>query len=295
MAAPTLLPPSAGAPARIVRIGLVQQRWHPDPAKHAQALRRGVLTAAQRGAQLICLQELSLHRYFADAKDPACFALAETLGDGPTSALCSRLAVEAGAFVVGSLFEQAAGRYFNTAVVFDLQGNLVGYTRKQHIPSGSGYHEDFYFEAGDSDYPVHDLGFIRLAIPTCYDQWFPELARIYALKGAELIVYPTAIGSEPDYPDFDTQPCWQTVMRGHAIANGIFIAAVNRISNEGVVNFYGSSFVCDPLGRLLARAPRHRPAVITADLDFAVMTFWRRLFPLLHQRRPDCYGQLIAQ
>jgi len=295
MAAPTLLPPSAGAPARIVRIGLVQQRWHPDPAKHAQALRRGVLTAAQRGAQLICLQELSLHRYFADAKDPACFALAETLGDGPTSALCSRLAVEAGAFVVGSLFEQAAGRYFNTAVVFDLQGNLVGYTRKQHIPSGSGYHEDFYFEAGDSDYPVHDLGFIRLAIPTCYDQWFPELARIYALKGAELIVYPTAIGSEPDYPDFDTQPCWQTVMRGHAIANGIFIAAVNRIGNEGVVNFYGSSFVCDPLGRLLARAPRHRPAVITADLDFAVMTFWRRLFPLLHQRRPDCYGQLIAQ
>jgi len=295
MSAPTPSPSSAVASARTVRISLVQQRWHPDPAKHAQALRRGVLTAAQRGAQLICLQELSLHRYFADAKDPAQFALAETVGDGPTSALCSRLAIEAGACVVGSLFERANGRYFNTAVVFDPRGNLIGQTRKQHIPSGSGYHEDYYFEPGDSEYPVHDLGFIRLATPTCYDQWFPELARIYALKGAELIVYPTAIGSEPDYPGLDTQPCWQTVMRGHAIANGIFIAAVNRIGNEGIVNFYGSSFICDPLGRLLARAPRHRPAVITADLDFAVMAFWRRLFPLLHQRRPHCYGQLIAQ
>jgi len=279
---------------RKVRIGLVQQRWYPDPAKHAQALRRGALTAAQRGAQVICLQELTLHRYFADVRDPACFALAEPVGEGPTSALCSRLAVESGAYVIGSLFERADGRYFNTAVVFDPQGNLIAHTRKQHIPSGSGYHEDYYFEPGDSNYPVHDLGFIRIATPTCYDQWFPELARIYALKGAELIVYPTAIGSEPDHPGFDTRPCWQTVMCGHAIANGIFIVAVNRVGNEGVVNFYGSSFVCDPLGRLLTRAPRHRPAVLVAELDFSVMTFWRQLFPLLRQRQPGCYRQLTG-
>ncbi len=286
--------PTDSSPARAVRIGLVQQRWHPDSTKHAHALRRGVLTAAQRGAQIICLQELTLHRYFADSRDPACFALAEPIGDGPTSALCRALAAEAGAYIVGSLFERAGGRYFNTAAVFDPRGNLVGYTRKQHIPSGSGYHEDYYFEPGDSDHPVHDLGCVRLAIPTCYDQWFPELARIYALKGAELIVYPTAIGSEPDFPKLNTQPCWQMVMRGHAIANGVFIAAVNRVGNEGVVHFYGSSFVCDPMGRLLARAPRHRPAVLVATLDFGVMAFWRRLFPLLHQRQPGVYRQLVA-
>ncbi|GIV85375.1 MAG: hypothetical protein KatS3mg052_2382 [Candidatus Roseilinea sp.] len=219
--------------APVIRIGLVQQRWHADPLRHAQALRRGVLTAADRGAHLIGLQELTLHRYFADAKDPARFALAEPLGDGPTSALCSRLARESGAFVVGSLFERADGRYFNTAVIFDPRGHLFGFTRKQHIPRGSGYHEDYYFAPGDSDYPVHDLGFIKIAVPTCYDQWFPEMARICALKGAELILYPTAIGSEPDFPGFDTQPRWQTVMIAHAIANGVFVAAVNRTGDEG--------------------------------------------------------------
>lgn len=280
--------------SRIVRIGLVQQRWRADPRRHAEALRRSTLAAAARGAQLICLQELTLHRYFADVRDRALFALAEPLDDGPTGALCSRLAAEAGAFVVGSLFERAGEHYFNTAVVFDPQGRRVGFTRKQHIPRGSGYHEDFYFCPGDSDYPVHDLGFIKLAVPTCYDQWFPELARIYALKGAELIVYPTAIGSEPDYPLFDSQPRWRTMMLAHAIANGVFVAAVNRTGDEGVVRFYGSSFVCDPTGAVLAQAPRHKPAVVIADLDFRVMAFWRALFPLLEQRQPHTYCALTA-
>ena len=287
--------PSAEKPGhRTIRIGLVQQRWHAEASRHAQAMRRGVLAAAARGARLICLQELTLHRYFADEKDPARFSLAEPLGDGPTSALCSKLAGESGAFVVGSLFERSAGRYFNTAVIFDPRGNLFGFARKQHIPRGSGYHEDYYFEPGDSDYPVHDLGFVKLAVPTCYDQWFPELARIYALKGAELIVYPTAIGSEPDFPGFDTQPRWQAMMVAHAIANGVFVAAVNRVGDEGMVRFYGSSFVCDPTGRVIARAPRSRPAVLVADLDFAAMTFWRDLFPLLQQRQPHTYRTLTG-
>ncbi|MDW8395165.1 MAG: nitrilase-related carbon-nitrogen hydrolase [Anaerolineae bacterium] len=282
---------------RHVRIALVQQRWHPDPKKHVAALRRSAHRAAEQNAQLIALQELTLHRYFGDVMDRALFALAEPLGDGPTSALCCALARETGAFIVGSLFERAGDsshpRYFNTAVVFDPRGNLCGFTRKQHIPSGTGYEETFYFEPGDSDYPVHDLGFIRLATPTCYDQWFPELARIYALKGAELIVYPTAIGSEPNYPSFDTQPQWRTVMLGHAIANGVFIAAVNRTGREAMVTFYGSSFVCDPTGRILAQAPRSRPAVVVADLDFSVMAFWRALFPLLKQRQPATYRALL--
>ncbi len=287
---------------RVVRIGLVQERWHADPRRHAQALRRGVLHAAAQGAQIICLQELTLHRYFGDVKDPALFALAEPLEDGPTSALCRALAKESGAYVVGSLFEcgkplrranrATAAHYYNTAVIFAPDGSLVGFTRKQHIPRGTGYEEEFYFEPGDSNYPVHDLGLIKLAVPTCYDQWFPEVARIYALKGAELIVYPTAIGSEPDFPRFDSQPRWQTVMQAHAISNGIFVAAVNRTGQETMVRFYGSSFVCDPTGVILAQAPRNRSAVVVADLDFGVMEFWRKLFPLLEQRHPETYRPL---
>lgn len=290
-------------PSRRIRIGLVQQRWRPDPKQHATALRRGVMQAAAQGAQLIALQELTLHRYFGDVQDPELRTLAEPLGEGPTSALCRELARESGAFVIGSLFERGEplrrrardghAHYYNTAVIFAPNGDLVGFTRKHHIPSGTGYEETFYFEPGDSDYPVHDLGFIKIAVPTCYDQWFPELARIYALKGAELIVYPTAIGSEPDFPRFDTQPLWQLMMQAHAIANGLFVAAVNRVGNEGTVRFYGSSFVCDPTGKILAQAPRHRPAVIVTDLDFGVMDFWRKLFPLLDQRRPQTYRWLL--
>lgn len=288
---------------RIVRIGLVQQRWHPDPAKHAVALRRGVMQAAAAGARLICLHELTLHRYFGDAMDKALFALAEPVEGGPTGALCAALARESGACVVGSLFERGEPlkrarrtgipHFYNTAVIYDARGKLAGFTRKQHIPRGAGYEETFYFEPGDSGYPVHDLGFIKLAVPTCYDQWFPELARICALKGAELIVYPTAIGSEPDHPTFDSQPRWRAMMVAHAIANGVFVAAVNRTGQEKLVRFYGSSFICDPTGAIVAQAPRHRPAVVVGDLDFAVLAFWRRLFPLVEQRHPQTYRSMI--
>jgi len=288
--------------ARTVRIGLVQERWRADPAKQAEALRTGVLKASGQGAQLVCLQELTLHRYFGDVMDKALFSLAEPLGAGPTSALCGALAKEAGVFVAGSLFEKGEPlkkarrtgipHFYNTAVIFDPTGKLVGFTRKQHIPRGTGYEETFYFEPGDSAYPLHDLGFIKLAIPTCYDQWFPEMARICALKGAELIVYPTAIGSEPNFPKFDSQGRWQTMMVAHAIANGVFVAAVNRTGSEGMIRFYGSSFVCDPTGTILAQAPRNKPAVIVADLDFAVFDFWRGLFPLLAQRHPETYQAL---
>ena len=290
----------------MVKVGLVQESWRRDAAAHAQALWRGVQDAAAQGAQLVCLQELTLHRYFGDVKDPALFEWAEPLETGPTSRLCKQWAKQAGAFVVGSLFERAVSdgktHYFNTAIVCAPDGHLAGFTRKQHIPRGAGYNEDFYFEPGDSHYPVHDLGFIKLAVPTCYDQWFPELARIYALKGAELLVYPTAIGSEPDHPDFDSQPLWQQMMTSHAIANGVFVAAVNRTGDDEnsaedtrqKVSFYGSSFVCAPTGAILTQAPRHTSAVQVATLDFAVMTFWRKLFPLLQQRQPQTYGRLLS-
>lgn len=289
---------------KVVTIGLVQETWHRDPATHAAALRLGVLHAAEQGAQLVCLQELTLHRYFGDVKDKALFKLAEPLEKGPTAKLCKQLAKEAGVFVVGSLYERAtAQRLFNTAIIASPDGKFLGFTRKQHIPRGTGYNEDFYFEPGDSDYPVHDLGFIKLAIPTCYDQWFPELARIYALKGAELIVYPTAIGSEPDHPEFDSQPLWQHTMTAHAIANGVFIAAVNRTGDDEnaaadkrqKVTFYGSSFVCEPTGKIIAQAPRNKPAVVVAKLDFGVFAFWRKLFPLINQRQPQTYKRLLKK
>jgi N-carbamoylputrescine amidase len=300
------------AQPKTVTIGLVQETWHRDPAAHAEALRQGVLCAAEQGAQLVCLQELTLHRYFGDVKDKALFKLAEPLEKGPTAKLCKLLAKEAGVFVVGSLYERAATQprnqstnqlFFNTAILTSPQGKFFGFTRKQHIPRGTGYNEDFYFQPGDSDYPVHDLGFIKLAIPTCYDQWFPELARIYALKGAELIVYPTAIGSEPDHPEFDSQPLWQHTMTAHAIANGVFIAAVNRTGDDEdaaadkrqKVTFYGSSFVCEPTGKIIAQAPRNKPAVVVAKLDFGVFEFWRRLFPLLTQRQPNTYKRLLKK
>jgi len=199
--------------------------------------------------------------------------------------------------VVGSIFEKfvkdGTTHYYNTAVIYNPQGDLHTFTRKQHIPSGTGYNETYFFESGDSDYPVHDLGFIKLAIPTCYDQWFPELARIYALKGAELIMYPTAIGSEPNFPSLNTQPMWQTMMVSHAIANGLFVGAINRVGFEGTLTFYGSSFVCSPKGEIIKQAPRDTPQSLLVTLDFSEFEMWRQLFPLLSQRQPSTYAHLL--
>jgi N-carbamoylputrescine amidase len=178
-------------------------------------------------------------------------------------------------------------------------GTLLARTRKLHIPVTSGYHEDRYFPPGDGGYPVVGVERARVGFPTCWDQWFPELARAYSLAGAEVLVYPTAIGSEPDHPGFDTQPLWQRVIVGNGIANGTFMVAVNRIGTERVradapaITFYGSSFISDPYGRVLVQAPRDEPAVIVADLDLDARSDWLELFPFLTTRRPDTYGPLV--
>lgn len=287
-------------------IGLVQENWKADPKAHAQALRAGVKRAAAHGAKLVCLQELTLHRYFGDDLRAENFELAEPLEKGPSGKMFAKLAKEFGVHVVGSLFEVSSARkgkedayglgrkhFYNTAVIYDPQGKLCAFTRKQHIPQGTGYEEIYYFEPGDSNYPVHDLGFVKIGVPTCYDQWFPEMARICALKGAELLVYPTAIGSEPNFGAFDSMPRWQTVMRAHAISNGVFVAAINRTGDEGLINFYGSSFVCDPTGEVLAQAPRGEPAVLIANLRQDTLEMWREMFPLIKQRQPHTYGELV--
>jgi N-carbamoylputrescine amidase len=294
--------PARTRPARRApfRIAAVQQRWHADPEEHADALAAGIMLAAEQGAELVCLQELTLSRYFAvDPEGPRAAAVEpEELPGGPTYSFAARMARETGAHVHASLYERsppADGLGYNTAIVVAPDGRLIARTRKLHLPVTAGYHEDRYFSpgpAGAEAFPVIALGEAQLGLPTCWDQWFPELARAYSLKGADVIVYPTAIGSEPEHPDFDTEPLWERVIIGNAIANGVFMVAVNRFGEEPPLEFYGSSFICDPYGRKLVQAPRDKPAVLVADLDLDQRRDWLELFPLLDTRRPEAYASL---
>jgi len=292
--------PSTRAPFRIAAL---QQRWHPDATEHAVALEAGIRLAAGEGAQLVCLPELTLSRYFAvDAAGPEPGRIEpEELPGGPTHRFAARIAGETGVHVHASLFERADapdGLGFNTAIVVAPDGQLVARTRKLHIPVTAGYHEDRYFRpgpGGSEAFPVIALAGARLGLPTCWDQWFPELARAYSLEGADLLVYPTAIGSEPDHPDFDTQPLWEQVIVANGIANGLFMVAVNRFGDEPPLRFYGSSFISDPYGRKLAQAPRDEAALLIADLDLDQRRDWLELFPLLATRRPDTYGSLTER
>jgi N-carbamoylputrescine amidase len=297
-------PPSPArkhAPRRApFRIALVQHRWHADSAEHAEALASGIRRAAAHGAELVCLQELTLSRYFAvEAAGPAATGVEpEQLPGGPTHEFAAAVARETGVHVHASLYERAedgAELGYNTAILVAPSGELVARTRKLHIPRTAGYHEDRYFMPGPTGAQAFSLaavGEARLGLPTCWDQWFPEVARAYSLQGADVLVYPTAIGSEPEHPDFDTEPLWEQVIIGNAIANGMFMVAVNRIGDEPPLRFYGSSFICDPYGRKLVQAPRERPAVLLADLDLDQRRDWLDLFPLLSTRRPEAYALL---
>ena len=299
-------PARTSPPAREpFRIAAVQQRWHADADEHEAALAMGVELAVREGARLVCLQELTLSRYFAvDPAGPtAAGAEPEDLPGGPTYRFAAQMAAATGAHIHASLYERADapgadapnpsdGLGFNTAIVVAPDGELVARTRKLHIPVTAGYHEDRYFRpgpAGPDPFPILALGDASLGLPTCWDQWFPEVARAYSLAGAEVIVYPTAIGSEPDHPSFDTEPLWQQVIVANGIANGTFMVAVNRIGEESPLTFYGSSFISDPYGRILAQAPRDEPAVLVADLDLDQRQDWLELFPFLTTRRPDIY------
>ncbi|MGI8505293.1 MAG: nitrilase-related carbon-nitrogen hydrolase [Solirubrobacteraceae bacterium] len=293
-----------------LRLGLVQERWHPDPDEHLEALARGIRIAAGEGARIVCLQELTLSPYFATTPDGprAAGAAPEELETGPTVTFARGVAAETGVHVHASLYERADdedGLGYNTAVVVAPDGRLQSRTRKLHIPVTAGYYEDRYFRPGPAGregggpFPITALptadGEARLGCPTCWDQWFPELARAYSLEGAEVLIYPTAIGSEPDHPEFDTQPLWQQVIVANGVANGTFMVAVNRIGFEDPLTFYGSSFISDPYGRVLVKAPRDQPAVLVADLDLDQRRDWLELFPFLSTRRPDAYGLLTRQ
>jgi len=281
------------------RVGLVQQKWYPDPDEHLKSLATGIRLAADQGAEIVCLQELTLSPYFAVTEDRVeeAAGMTEDVETGPTTTFAREMAAETGANIHASLYESVddGGLGFNTAICVAPGGELIARTRKLHIPVTAGYYEDRYFRPGDTGYPVVEVGEASFGFPTCWDQWFPELARAYSLGGAEVIVYPTAIGSEPDHPGFDTEPLWERVIVGNGIANGTFMIAVNRIGTEEPLTFYGSSFISDPYGRVLAQAPRDRAAVIVADLDLDQRKDWLDLFPFLGTRRPDTYGPLAEK
>ena len=275
---------------KTLKVGLVQERWYENPREHEEKLAAGILKAAEQGAALVCLQELTLSPYFCTRADVDPTPYMEDLHSGPTTRFLSQLARKAGLFITASLFEKTG---HNTAVAYNTNGQLIASTRKQHIPSGEKYHENYYFKPGDSNYPVHTIADHRVGMPTCYDQWFPELSRIYGLKGTEMLIYPTAIGAEPTAPGFDSQPMWQTVMLAQGIMCNQFIIAINRVGIEDGLEFYGSSFISNPMGKILAQAPRHEAAVLVAELDFNERDLWDRLFPFPQQRQPQSYKDLI--
>ncbi|KXX65779.1 carbon-nitrogen hydrolase [Marichromatium gracile] len=283
-------------------IALVQQADQGGLEANLDACATACRAAAAEGAQLVLLQELHNGPYFCQQEDPALFDLAEPI-PGPSTAYLGALAAELGVVIVGSLFERRApGLYHNTAVVLDSDGRLAGRYRKMHIPDDPGYYEKFYFTPGDLGFTPIDTSVGRLGVLVCWDQWYPEAARLMALAGAELLLYPTAIGWDPrDEPAEQTRQldAWMTVQRGHAVANGLPVAACNRIGFEpdpaaggAGARFWGNSFVCGPQGELLARAGADRAETLIVTIDRARSETVRRIWPFLRDRRIDAYDAL---
>ncbi|THA76270.1 hydrolase [Streptomyces sp. A0592] len=274
-------------------------RWYADPAEHDDRLREGAALAAAQGAKVVCLPELTRSPYFCNTEDPMADGAERWLEDvesGPTVALAAELATGLGIAVHASLYERAGdgGLGYNTAVCVDAEGRLIARTRKNHIPAFPGYREDLCFRPGDSGFPVIAHAGARFGFPTCWDEWFPELARAYSLAGADVLVHPTAIGSEVDLPDFDTRPMWEHAISANGLANALFMIVPNRVGTEGRSTFYGSSFISDPYGRVMLRAPRDTPAVLVADLDLDQRRDWLD-FGLMRTRRPEIYGALTER
>jgi len=288
--------------SRLLTLGLVQHACGEDPSVNLARCVEGIREASRRGARLVVTQELFRTRYFCQREDASAFDLAEPV-PGPTTERLAVLAAELGVVVVASLFERrAAGLYHNTAVVLDHDRGLVGRYRKMHIPDDPGYYEKYYFTPGDLGLTPVETSIGRLGILVCWDQWFPEAARLMTLAGAELLVYPTAIGWDPRDPADEQarqMDAWRTIQRAHAIANGLPVAACNRIgfepepgSADGGIQFWGGSFLCGAQGELLAEAPADRATVLVASLDLNRTEQVRRAWPYLRDRRIDAYEGL---
>jgi N-carbamoylputrescine amidase len=285
-------------------MGLVQMELGPDPEQNLARALQNVYSAAQADAQVVCLPELFRSRYFCQQEEPDHFDLAEPI-PGPTTEALSRAAREAGVVVIAPIFErQTAGIYFNSLAVIDRDGALLGKYRKMHIPDDPGYYEKYYFSPGDLGFRQFDTAFGRIGALICWDQWFPEAARLTAMGGAVVLVYPTAIGWHPAEKEALGQrqrDAWQTVQRGHAIANGIYVAAINRVGHEipasggDGIEFWGSSFVADPQGVLVAEASSDAEEIVLATIDPARLEDVRRNWPFWRDRRVDAYAALTRR
>jgi N-carbamoylputrescine amidase len=290
---------------RTLTIGLVQQACTKDRAANLTASIEGVREASSKGAQLVLLPELHTGEYFCQNEDPRRFDLAESV-PGPTTEELGRVAKELGVIIVGSVFERRApGIHHNTVVVLERDGEVAGTYRKMHIPDDPGYHEKFYFTPGDLGFTPIPTTAGTLGVLVCWDQWYPEAARLMAMHGAQLLLYPTAIGWDPrdDQAEKDRQrDSWITIQRGHAIANGLPLVACNRIGHEpdpngktSGIDFWGSSFVAGPQGELLAQAATDQPRVLVTEIDLKRSEEVRRIWPFFRDRRIDAYQDLLKR
>jgi N-carbamoylputrescine amidase len=283
-------------------LGLIQLKCDAKPARNLERAIARIEEAARLGAEIICLPELFLSPYFCQETKIEQFDFAEPI-PGPTTERLGLLARSLGKVIVASLFEKrAAGIYHNTAVVLDADGTLLGIYRKMHIPDDPLYHEKYYFTPGDLGFRTFDTRFGRIGVLVCWDQWFPEAARLTALQGAQVLLYPTAIGWHPgEKGEFGVQQqnAWETIQRAHAIANGVYVAAVNRVGHEGPteagLEFWGASFVSDPFGVVMGKLSHDQEEILIADCDSAHSEEVRRNWPFLRDRRIDAYGSLTKR
>jgi N-carbamoylputrescine amidase len=281
-----------------VKVGLVQMSCTANKEQNLQKAVSKVREAAQQGAQIVCLQELFTSLYFCDEENYDNFALAEAI-PGPSTDTLSSLAAELNVVIIASLFEKRAmGVYHNTTAVLDADGAYLGKYRKMHIPDDPGFYEKFYFTPGDLGYKVFKTKYATIGVLICWDQWYPEAARITALMGAEILFYPTAIGwatTQDNETNVDQYNAWQIIQRSHAVANGVHVVSVNRVGHEADVDFWGGSFVANPFGKLLYQASHNEEEIIIQDLDLNKSDYYRSHWPFLRDRRIDSYQPITKR
>lgn len=281
-----------------VKVGIVQMSCTADKQQNLQKAIVKVREAAQKGAQIVCLQELFTSLYFCDVEDHDNFQLAEAI-PGPSTDELSKVAAELGVVIIASLFEKRAqGLYHNTTAVLDADGTYLGKYRKMHIPDDPGFYEKFYFTPGDLGYKVFKTKFATIGVLICWDQWYPEAARITALMGAEILFYPTAIGwatTQDEATNIEQYNAWQTIQRSHAVANGVHVVSVNRVGEEAGVKFWGGSFFANPFGALIHQTSTDDEEVVVQELDLGKTDFYRTHWPFLRDRRIDSYQPITKR
>lgn len=280
--------------SQIIRLSLIQHSYASDTETTVQKVESLICDAAGSGAQIVCLQELFNTEYFCSSVNQRNFRLAESI-PGPTTSRLQTLAEELSIVLIIPIFEkEAPGIYFNTVAVIDADGSYLGKYRKMHIPEDPGFHEKYYFTPGDLGYQMFKTQYCRIGTLICWDQWFPEAARLTALKGAELIVYPTAIGTlheERDAEKEEFSDAWQTIQRSHAIANGCYVAGVNRVGSEAAAKFWGGSFIAGPFGEIIAKGDE-KEGIVSAEIDLSRLEPQRQTWPFFRDRRVDSYKDI---